>query len=61
MNILKTWSAPGLVLVLLSGGAALAVPQGHELLFPSARNVTGLTDADRRAIYGQLGLRTGAD
>ena len=51
----------GLVLMLLSGGAALAVPQGYELLFANALYAAALSDADRQAIYGQLGLKAGPD
>lgn len=61
MHVLNKWSVPGLVLMLLSGGAVLAAPQGYELLFTNAQNASALTDADRRAIYGQLGLKMGPD
>ena len=59
MRILTKWFVHGLVLMLLSGGVALAVPQGYELLFANARNAAALSDADRQAIYGQLGLKAG--
>jgi hypothetical protein len=61
MRILNRWSVHALVLMLFSGGAALAELQGHELLFTNAQNATAITDADRRAIYGQLGLKPGPD
>lgn len=61
MRILDKRSVHGLVLLSLAGGAALAAPAGHELLFTNARNAAALTEADRRAIYGQLGLEAGPD
>ncbi len=61
MCTLNKWPVHGLVLMLLSGGAALATPEGHELLFANAQNAAALSDADRRAIYGQLGLKVGPD
>jgi hypothetical protein len=61
MRILNKWSVLGLVFMMLSGGATQAAPAGHELLFTNAQNVAALTDADRRAIYGQLGLKVGPD
>lgn len=51
----------GVAFLSLTGGAALAATAGHELLFKNAQNAGALGDADRRAIYDQLGLRVGAD
>jgi hypothetical protein len=61
MRILNKWSILGLVLMLLAVSAAQAAPKGYELLFSSARNVAALSNADRQAIYGQLGLKVGPD
>ena len=61
MRILYKYSIQVLVLMLLAGGAVLAAPVGHELLFANAQNAGAITDDDRRAIYGQLGLKVGAD
>jgi len=56
MRVLAKWFVHGPGLMLLSGGVALAVPRGYELLFANARNAAALSDAGRQAIYGQLGL-----
>jgi hypothetical protein len=61
MRILNKSSILGLVLLLLSGGAALAAPEGYELLFTDVQDAAAFTDADRRAIYGRLGLKVGPD
>jgi hypothetical protein len=57
------WSVATLALLLLpmSGGAALAVPQGRELLFSNAQHADALNDKDRRAIFAQLGLKVAPD
>lgn len=61
MHILIKRISHGLVLMLLAGGMAWAAPEGHELLFTNAQNAAALTEADRRAIFGQLGLTVGPD
>jgi hypothetical protein len=61
MHIFNIRPAHGLVFMLLAGGTVLAAPAGHELLFTNAQNAATLTDDDRRAIYGQLGLKVGKD
>jgi hypothetical protein len=61
MRILTRWSVHGLALILLSGVAAPAAPKGYELLFTNPQNAAALSDADRQAIYGQLGLKVGPD
>ena len=61
MLITRKRHAHILVLMLLTAGTALAAPAGHELLFKNAQNATALTDADRRAIFDQLGLKVAAD
>jgi hypothetical protein len=63
MHVLIHWSFPALALLLwlMPGGAALAAPQGHELLFSNAPHADALSDADRRAIFAQLGLKVAPD
>ena len=52
IRILNTWPVHGFVLMLLSGGAALAAPEGHEPLFASTQNAATLSDADRGKTRG---------
>ena len=61
MHISNIRPAHGLVFMLLASGTVVAAPAGHELLFMNAQNTAMLTDEDRRAIYGQLGLKVGTD
>ena len=61
MHISRKHHAHSFMFMLLAGGMALAAPEGHELLFKNAQNATALTDADRRAIFDQLGLKVAAD
>jgi len=55
------WISRCSLLALLACNAALAATEGPDLLFAQAENVAALSAADRRDIYGQLGLKPGSD
>ncbi len=54
-------SLQSLGLMLLASNTVLPAPAGQALLFENAESAAALTDADRRAIYGQLRLEVGPD
>jgi hypothetical protein len=63
VRVFSHWSFPAfaLFLLLIPGGVAPAVPQGHELLISRAQHAEALGDADRREIFAQPGLKAAPD
>jgi hypothetical protein len=61
MHTLTQWITGSSLLMLLVSVMATAATEGQDLLFAQAENVAELTTADRRDIYGQLGLKPGSD